>query len=101
TEATWTDGWEQSPADFVVLGLPEDTGVRANLGLGGAATAWSAFLKSFLNMQETGKLSGSRFILLGNLETDGNEAKTTDELRTLTKEINKVVFPIIARIVAA
>ena len=34
-----------STARFVLLGIPEDIGVRANQGIAGAATAWHHRLK--------------------------------------------------------
>ncbi|MGV3546992.1 MAG: arginase, partial [Pedobacter sp.] len=37
---------ENSTAKFVLLGIPEDIGVRANYGIGGAQTAWNPALKS-------------------------------------------------------
>ena len=35
---------------FVILGIPEDIGPRANLGNGGADLGFIAFLKQFLNL---------------------------------------------------
>ncbi|HEU4610009.1 MAG TPA: arginase, partial [Chitinophagaceae bacterium] len=57
-----------SSATFVVLGLPEDIGVRANNGIGGAHTAWHSFLKSFLNIQHTDACRGTDFLLLGDID---------------------------------
>ena len=37
-------------AEFVVLGIAEDIGVKANYGRPGTASAWNAFLASFLNV---------------------------------------------------
>ena len=36
-----------STAQFVLLGIPEDIGVKANGGIGGADSAWLPFLKAF------------------------------------------------------
>jgi len=36
---------------YVLIGIPEDIGVRANGGAGGADTAWLPFLQSFFNIQ--------------------------------------------------
>ena len=30
-------------ANYVVVGIPEDIGIQANLGVGGASTAWLCF----------------------------------------------------------
>ena len=35
---------------FVIIGIPEDIGVRANYGRGGANTAFKPALESFLNL---------------------------------------------------
>ena len=49
------DNWEidllNSSCKFVLLGIPEDIGVRANYGRGGAHTAWKPALDSFLSQQ--------------------------------------------------
>lgn len=39
------------PARYVLLGIPEDIGVRANFGRPGAASAWESTLKSIANIQ--------------------------------------------------
>lgn len=94
----------ESDALFVIIGLPEDIGVRANHGLGGARTAWPAFLKSFLNIQETSGLSGLQFILLGQLQIEDeltDEKVSIERLRDLTADIDDIVFPLIEMIVAS
>src|SRR5688572_30376198 len=58
----------QSPAKYVLLGIPEDIGVRANYGLGGADTAWIPFLQSFLNIQSNDFLQGDELMLLGHFD---------------------------------
>jgi formiminoglutamase len=92
-------------ARFVVLGLPEDIGVRGNGGIGGAHTAWPAFLKSFLNIQETEVLSGQDFFLLGHIDfSDWLEecsAAGTETLRLYTAQIDELVYPLIQEIVSA
>ncbi|MEI9959444.1 MAG: hypothetical protein WDM90_24705 [Ferruginibacter sp.] len=40
TEGEWPDVLQQSTAKYVLIGIPEDIGVRANYGIGGAATGW-------------------------------------------------------------
>src|SRR5690606_2860789 len=39
------------PARYVLFGIPEDIGVRANFGNPGTAGAWHVCLKSLLNTQ--------------------------------------------------
>ena len=40
-----------SKAKYVLFGIPEDIGVRANYGKEGAPKAWKATLKALLNIQ--------------------------------------------------
>ncbi|HET8573857.1 MAG TPA: formimidoylglutamase [Edaphocola sp.] len=90
---------------FVLVGLPEDIGVRANGGIGGAQTGWQPFLRAFLNIQETEFLSGRHFLLYGHLHnrlTPGSDAPADPEtLRAATAGIDELVFPHIQKIVAA
>ena len=59
---------QQSTAPFVLFGIPEDIGVKANMGIGGADSVWVPFLQSFLNIQSTDFLEGSKIHLLGHFE---------------------------------
>src|SRR5688572_21911676 len=58
----------ESSAKFVIAGVPEDIGVRANLGKGGADTAWFPFLQAFLNLQSNDFLEGDNILLLGHFD---------------------------------
>jgi Arginase/agmatinase/formimionoglutamate hydrolase, arginase family len=64
----WEEGLQQSLARYVLFGIPEDIGVRANYGRGGAATAWQPFLSSFLNIQSNDFLNGEEMLLLGHFD---------------------------------
>jgi len=90
---------------FVLLGLPEDIGVRANGGIGGAQTGWQPFLRAFLNIQETTFLSGQHFLLYGHLHNsltpDSDAPANSETLRAATAGIDELVFPHIRKIVAA
>ena len=59
---------EQSPAKFVLVGVPEDIGAIANDSLGGSDTAWIPFLQSFLNVQSNDFLEGGDILLLGHFD---------------------------------
>jgi formiminoglutamase len=56
---------ERSKAEYILLGIPEDIGVRANEGKGGTDTAWGHFLKNFLNIQSNDFLTGELVLALG------------------------------------
>jgi len=59
---------EQSSSKFVIIGVPEGIGIKANLGIGGADTAWVPFLQSFLNIQSNDFLQGNNILLLGHFD---------------------------------
>lgn len=96
---------QESTAPYVLLGIPEDIGVRANGGIGGAHTAWEPAIRAFLNIQSTGLLSGEEILLLGHF--DFREWMTasldldSNGLRELTARIDAKVAPVIRSIVAA
>jgi len=62
---TWETDLQQSTAKYVVFGIPEDIGIRANHGTGGADSVWMPFLSAFLNLQSNDFLNGEEVILLG------------------------------------
>lgn len=99
-----TEALQASAARFVLLGIPEDIGVRANGGIGGAGTAWPQFLAGFLNIQATDILQGKDFLLLGAFAfSDWMEACTDaglPQLREYTALIDDEVFPVIGEIIA-
>jgi len=59
---------EQSDAKYVLFGIPEDIGIRANHGKAGATTAWNAALKSLVNTQDNAYNKGKRLLVLGHLD---------------------------------
>jgi formiminoglutamase len=59
---------DQSTAKYVLFGIPEDIGVKANAGVGGTDTAWMPFLDAFLNIQSNEFLSGDEILLLGHFD---------------------------------
>jgi formiminoglutamase len=59
---------QNTAARFVLLGVPEDIGVKANKGVGGADTGWLAFLQHFLNIQSNDFFDGNEIILAGQFD---------------------------------
>ncbi len=92
-----------SSARFVLLGIPEDIGVRANLGIGGAASAWEPALRALLNVQSTDLLTGRELLVLGAFDFSDFAAQTggVEELRAQTTQIDDAVAPVIGKIVRA
>lgn len=100
-KAISTVSLKRSSAKFVLLGIPEDIGVRANYGIGGADTAWKPALKAFLNLQQNPFLRGEDVLVLGEFEISENSSTDVVVLRNSVKEIDDLVFPIIQTIVLA
>ena len=61
----WREALKNTSAKYIIVGIPEDIGVKANFGKGGAATAWEPFLSSFLNNQSNEFLTGEDILILG------------------------------------
>jgi formiminoglutamase len=55
-------------ARVALVGVPEDIGVRANLGRPGTRRMWSAFLPRFLNMQSNAFLDGAAVVVAGTVD---------------------------------
>ena len=64
----WPEVLHSTAAKYIVLGIPEDIGIRANYGKGGADTAWLPFLSSFLNIQSNDFLTGDDVLMLGHFD---------------------------------
>ncbi|ADN77741.1 Arginase/agmatinase/formiminoglutamase [Ferrimonas balearica DSM 9799] len=101
-----TDG-----ARYVLLGVPEDIGPRANCGRGGSDAGWDAFLAQFLNLQSNDYIEGSDILLLGALmvadlqdsaqDLDPQHPAELEQLRALTAELDSRLTPVIRAIVSA
>lgn len=91
----------QCNATYVLLGIPEDIGVRANLGVAGAKTAWEATLKSLLNMQSNPFLQGDEILVLGHFDIEEPLDQSLQGLRNKTNEIDSLIYPVIEQIVRA
>jgi formiminoglutamase len=92
---------EISSAKFVLLGIPEDIGVRANYGIGGTKTAFIAALKALLNIQSNSFLQGDEILVLGHFEIEEPAETTVETLRSKVSEIDDLVAPIVQKIISA
>ena len=86
---------------FVIIGVAEDIGPRANLGFAGAEAGFSAFITRFLNVQSNRFLNGSDIVVYGvvrcsetfSISDDLVELRNTVEhLDLLLEEVLQVVF---------
>ena len=64
----WPEVLQDHPARYVLIGIPEDFGVRANYGIGGTDSVWLSFLSAFLNVQSNDFLTGDDILLLGRFD---------------------------------
>ena len=102
---------KESEAKYVLLGIPEDIGVRANYGRPGAASAWQSAIKSIANIQHNRFCKGSQIIILGQINVeeemrdvenlDFNDIDDRSKLSQLVEKIDKEVSHIIFTIVKA
>lgn len=98
-------------AQFVLFGIPEDIGIRANSGRPGAASAWENTLKSIANIQHNKFCKGNNLLILGHLDVtvemeavqqlDFNSTSDRKKLSLLVEKIDKEVSHIIYTIVKA
>lgn len=96
---------------FVLLGIPEDIGVRANYGRPGTNSAWESAIKSIANIQHNRFNKGSNIIVLGQLDVteemlavqnlDFNSIDDRKKMSELVVKIDKEVAHIITQIVKA
>ena len=102
---------KDSEAKYVLLGIPEDIGVRANYGRPGAASAWQSAIKSIANIQHNRFCKGSNIIVLGQINVademrevenlDFNDIDDRSKLSQLVEKIDKEVSHIIFTIIKA
>ncbi|MEN8927392.1 MAG: formimidoylglutamase [Flavobacteriales bacterium] len=94
---------EQTDGKFVIIGIPESIGARANYGNGGAENSWAAFLGKFLNMQTNGFINAKEIILAGEIELTDLTTNSSDieELRLTVEEIDKRVQSVIETVLKA
>lgn len=59
---------KQTPAKYILFGIAEDIGIRANHGRRGASEAWEIALDTFLNLQHSQHTRTQRIALLGEID---------------------------------
>ncbi|MBA4275717.1 formimidoylglutamase [Flavobacterium sp.] len=98
-----------SEAKYVLFGIPEDIGVRANFGRPGAASAWESAIGSIANIQHNRFCKGSQILVLGHLNVceemkevkhlNFNDVNDRTKLSQLVERIDKEVSHIIFNII--
>lgn len=95
----------ECPARFVLLGLPEDIGIRANSGKAGSGSVWEAALTEIANIQHNKFCKGDDILILGPMDFSGEMAQAAAldfmdtrqrlELSALVQRIDKEVAHVI------
>lgn len=98
-------------ANYVILGVPEDLGVRANFGRAGASSAWESAIKAIVNLQHNKFSKGNKVLILGHIdvtdamkEAEGlniSEKEDRKKLSHLVEKIDKEVSHVVNRIITA
>ena len=112
-EIQFVSSWKtlkNSSAKFVIFGIPEDIGIRANYGKPGAASAWKSFLSSFLNIQKNRFNIPEHCVLLGELDCKNlmklaaqipvEDASYHQKLGKFVSEIDEILSKIVSRIIS-
>lgn len=96
-------------AKYVLFGIPEDIGIRANFGRPGAASAWNSAIKSIANIQHNRFCKGNQIVILGQLDVskemaevahlDFNDIDDRSKLSQLVESIDKEVAHLIFNII--
>lgn len=96
-------------AKYILFGIPEDIGVRANFGKPGAASAWESAMKSIANIQHNRFSKGSQILVLGHLNVAeemkevehlnfnnvNDRTKLSQLVEKIDKEVSHIIFSII------
>lgn len=89
---------------YVLIGIPEDFGVRANFGRPGAHTAFEWALKALLNTQSNSFFNPAHLLILGAFDFSATYVKHKDdnveELRALVDIIDQSVSELVSKILS-
>lgn len=105
------DFLNSTPASYILFGICEDIGVKANFGRVGARQAWQSSLKALLNIQHNKLCKGSWVGVLGHFDFSDWQKKADtlnpsipeqrNELFSLVSLIDKEITHLVNKIVQA
>lgn len=93
--------------EYLILGLPEDIGPRANCGNSGSLNSWEAFITKFVNTQANRFIPSEKIMLLGYVDFSSLHQKAnllnfkgSDLIlgRTYVEEMDEYISSIIKQI---
>ena len=101
------DELQNRDEQFVVLGIPENIGIRANYGASNAHLMWEEFLKAFLNIQSNKHNHPEDVIILGEFNTASLQERAlnlelpeqAEVFDDLVQELDEAVSQLIQQIV--
>lgn len=98
-------------AKYVLVGIPEDIGVRANYGNPGTAEAWEFALQVLCNIQKSEYTKAENLLVLGEVDCDAEmksasrlsskEENYVQKLGELVESIDKKVASVMEKILKA
>lgn len=101
---------DDHPSKFVLFGIPEDIGVRANHGKPGTSKAWETALKALVNIQVNRFNDPQKLLLLGELDCgelmekaswiDESDPNYLEKLGDLVKKIDNLVANLVEFIIS-
>ncbi|MBD1584597.1 formimidoylglutamase [Pseudoalteromonas sp. S16_S37] len=96
---------------YVLVGINEDFGPRANCGKGGATLGWQAFLQRFLNLPSNDFLTPNNVLLLGEIDCDDLQEQSASldntkpeqltSLRQLCEQLDERIANVLSKVFAA
>lgn len=102
---------QDTKAEFVLFGIPEDIGVRANHGKKGTSEAWKIALKSLVNIQANRYNDAEKLLVLGELNCeewmekasflDTEDPNYFAKMGDFVKQIDSLVSEIVQKIIEA
>ncbi|MGJ5641049.1 formimidoylglutamase [Formosa sp. S-31] len=97
--------------EYVLIGLPEDVGIFANMGVSGTSGAWHCTIKNLLNIQKNQFTNPNKLLILGHLNfdkeleklqgLDQSSPKHISKAQKMVKKIDKAVTQLIFEITKA
>jgi formiminoglutamase len=82
-------------AKYVILGIEESVGPRANKGKDGAQYGFEAFLSKFLNMQSNDSLSGKDTCVVGKIILTNSDV-SFEKLSNAVEELDEFVYEVLS-----
>jgi len=109
SDSSLSDFLRKTEAKFVLFGIPEDVGVKANFGKTGTALAYQNALYSLVNIQHNRFAKANNLIVLGHINTEiyqkkaeslnPNDQKDLQKLYKIVEHIDKDVSHLVSIIV--